>query len=378
MIYIPHGWLIAAFAAAMLWKASQYRRNKDVALLAVVGAFFFLASGYAFGEYVQDRSDPWLLTAMGYEFVGTVLLIGSKVCIVAFFVLASRRTAQTRKILLALGIPLVASIVVLAVCAVVAGPDAKPYGFADPAVVGFNLGEKVITLPTGMLIVFYCFAYLRLLSGTPAHGIMLAAIGAVLMLAATVTFTVQLGYYAASARPPRALVVLGRWEVYLGQLIFLLGVSWYGLVMRIRAVVLGLGALRDVLLLWRLWRFAVGVITRFLPERRMPGFRVREPLAAIMERRQAMMVDIRDALMLLSPQIDPTSTATVSGYARELQRVAAANHERPVLYGEPHRAAVDKADTFDADRKLLVALAADLGENMVRVRRNWVRLTAKV
>ncbi|MCC3332573.1 hypothetical protein [Nocardia abscessus] len=378
MIYIPHGWLIAAFAAAMLWKASQYRRNKDVALLAVVGAFFFLASGYAFGEYVQDRSDPWLLTAMGYEFVGTVLLIGSKVCVVAFFVLASRRTAQTRKILLALGIPLVASIVVLAVCAVVAGPDAKPYGFADPAVVGFNLGEKVITLPTGMLIVFYCFAYLRLLSGTPAHGIMLAAIGAVLMLAATVTFTVQLGYYAASARPPRALVVLGRWEVYLGQLIFLLGVSWYGLVMRIRAVVLGLGALRDVLLLWRLWRFAVGVITRFLPERRMPGFRVREPLAAIMERRQAMMVDIRDALMLLSPQIDPRSTATVSGYARELQRVAAANHERPVLYGEPHRAAVDKADTFDADRKLLVALAADLGENMVRVRRNWVRPTAKV
>jgi hypothetical protein len=378
VIYIPHGWLIAAFAAAMLWKASQYRRNKDVALLAVVGAFFFLASGYAFGEYVQDRSDPWLLTAMGYEFVGTVLLIGSKVCIVAFFVLASRRTAQTRKILLALGIPLVASIVVLAVCAVVAGPDAKPYGFADPAVVGFNLGEKVITVPTGMLIVFYCLAYLRLLSGTPAHGIMLAAIGAVLMLAATVTFTVQLGYYAASARPPRALVVLGRWEVYLGQLIFLLGVSWYGLVMRIRAVVLGLGALRDVLLLWRLWRFAVGVITRFLPERRMPGFRVREPLAAIMERRQAMMVDIRDALMLLSPQIDPTSTATVSGYARELQRVAAANRERPVLYGEPHRAAVDKADTFDADRKLLVALAADLGENMVRVRRNWVRPTAKV
>ncbi|MBF6228370.1 hypothetical protein IU470_25075 [Nocardia abscessus] len=378
MIYIPHGWLIAAFAVAMLWKASQYRRSKDVALLAVVGAFFFLASGYAFGEYVQDRSDPWLLTAMGYEFVGTVLLIGSKVCIVAFFVLASRRTAQTRKILVALGIPLVASIVVLAVCAVVAGPDAKPYGFADPAVVGFNLGEKVITLPTGMLIVFYCFAYLRLLSGTPAHGIMLAAIGAVLMLAATVTFTVQLGYYAASARPPRALVVLGRWEVYLGQLIFLLGVSWYGLVMRIRAVVLGLGALRDVLLLWRLWRFAVGVIARFLPERRTPGFRVREPLAAIMERRQAMMVDIRDALMLLSPQIDPTSTATVSGYARELQRVAAANRERPVLYGEPHRAAVDKADTFDADRKLLVALAADLGENMVRVRRNWVRPTAKV
>ncbi|WP_280240505.1 hypothetical protein [Nocardia abscessus] len=378
MIYIPHGWLIAAFAAAMLWKASQYRRSKDVALLAVVGAFFFLASGYAFGEYVQDRSDPWLLTAMGYEFVGTVLLIGSKVCIVAFFVLASRRTAQTRKILVALGIPLVASIVVLAVCAVVAGPDAKPYGFADPAVVGFNLGEKVITLPTGMLIVFYCFAYLRLLSGTPAHGIMLAAIGAVLMFAATVTFTVQLGYYAASARPPRALIVLGRWEVYLGQLIFLLGVSWYGLVMRIRAVVLGLGALRDVLLLWRLWRFAVGVITRFLPERRMPGFRIREPLAAIMERRQAMMVDIRDALMLLSPQIDPTSTATVSGYARELQRVAAANRERPVLYGEPHRAAVDKADTFDADRKLLVALAADLGENMVRVRRNWVRPTAKV
>lgn len=378
MIYIPHGWLIAAFAAAMLWKASQYRRNKDVALLAVVGAFFFLASGYAFGEYVQDRSDPWLLTAMGYEFVGTVLLIGSKVCVVAFFVLAARHTAQTRRILLALGIPLVASIVVLAVCAVVAGPDAKPYGFADPAVVGFNLGEKVITVPTGMLIVFYCFAYLRLLSGTPAHGIMLAAIGAVLMLAATVTFTVQLGYYAVSARPPRALVVLGRWEVYLGQLIFLLGVSWYGLVMRIRAVVLGLGALRDVLLLWRLWRFAVGVITRFLPERRMPGFRVREPLAAIMERRQAMMVDIRDALMLLSPQIDPTSTATVSGYARELQRVAAANRERPVLYGEPHRAAVDQADTFDADRKLLVALAADLGENMVRVRRNWVRPTAKV
>ncbi|UGT68543.1 hypothetical protein LTT66_36375 [Nocardia gipuzkoensis] len=378
MIYIPHGWLIAAFAAAMLWKASQYRRNKDVALLAVVGAFFFLASGYAFGEYVQDRSDPWLLTAMGYEFVGTVLLIGSKVCVVAFFVLAARHTAQTRRILLALGIPLVASIVVLAVCAVVAGPDAKPYGFADPAVVGFNLGEKVITVPTGMLIVFYCFAYLRLLSGTPAHGIMLAAIGAVLMLAATVTFTVQLGYYAVSARPPRALVVLGRWEVYLGQLIFLLGVSWYGLVMRIRAVVLGLGALRDVLLLWRLWRFAVGVITRFLPERRMPGFRVREPLAAIMERRQAMMVDIRDALMLLSPQIDPTSTATVSGYARELQRVAAANRERPVLYGEPRRAAVDQADTFDADRKLLVALAADLGENMVRVRRNWVRPTAKV
>ncbi|MGK8506287.1 hypothetical protein [Nocardia asiatica] len=374
MIYIPHGWLIAAFTAAMIWKASQYRRNQDVALLAVVGAFFFLASGYAFGEYVQDRSDPWLLTAMGYEFVGTVLLIGSKVCIVAFFVLASRRTAQTKKIMAALGIPLVASIIVLAVCAVVAGPDAKPYGFTDPAVVGFNLGEKVITLPAGMLIVFYCFAYLRLLSGTPAHGIMLAAIGAVLMLAATVTFTVQLGYYAASARPPRALVALGRWEVYLGQFVFLLGVSWYGLVMRIRAVVVGLGALRDVLLLWRLWRFAVGVIIRFLPERRMPGFRARQPLAAVMEWRQAMMVDIRDALMLLSPQIDPTSTATVSGYARELERVAAANRERPVLYGEPHRAAVDTADTFDADRKLLVALGGD----MIRVRRRWVRPAVRV
>ncbi|WP_174190172.1 hypothetical protein [Nocardia barduliensis] len=378
MIYIPHGWLIAAFTVAMLWKASQYRRNKDVALLAVVGAFFFLASGYAFGEYVQDRSDPWLLTAMGYEFVGTVLLIGSKVCVVAFFVLASRHTAQTKKIMAALGIPLVASIIVLAVCAVVAGPDAQPYGFTDPAVVGFNLGEKVITLPIGMLIVFYCFAYLRLLSGTPAHGMMLAAVGAVLMLAATVTFTVQLGYYAASTRPPRALVVLGRWEVYLGQFIFLLGVSWYGLVMRIRAVIAGLGALRDVLLLWRLWRFAVGVITRFLPERRMPGFRARQPLAAVMEWRQAMMVDIRDALMLLSPQIDPRSTATVSGYARELQRVAAANRERPVLYGEPHRAAVDTADTFDADRKLLVALAARLGGDVIRVRRQWVRPTVKV
>uniref|UniRef100_UPI0024542FD1 hypothetical protein n=1 Tax=Nocardia asiatica TaxID=209252 RepID=UPI0024542FD1 len=44
-----------------------------------------------------------------------------------------------------------------------------PYGFSDPAVVGFNLGEKVITLPAGLLIVFYCFAYFRLLSGTPAH-----------------------------------------------------------------------------------------------------------------------------------------------------------------------------------------------------------------
>ncbi|MFE7746497.1 hypothetical protein [Nocardia sp. NPDC057455] len=378
MIYIPHGWLIAAFTAAMIWKASQYRRNRDVALLAVVGAFFFLATGYAFGEYVQDRSDPWLLTAMGYEFVGTVVLMASKVCIVAFFVLASRRSAQTRKILIALSIPFVGSVIVMAACAVAAGSDGKPYGFADPAVVGFSLGEKVMTLPTGMLIVFYCFAYLRLLSGTPAHGIVLAAIGAVLMLAATVTFTIQLGHYAVSARPPRSLVVLGRWEVYLGQLVFLLGVSWYGLVMRIRAVVVGLGALRDVLLLWRLWRFAVGVITRFLPERRMPAFRVRQPLAAVMEWRQTMMVDIRDALMLLSPQIDPASTATVSGYARELQRVAAANRERPVLYGEPHRAAVDQADTFDADRKLLVALAAGLGENMVRVRRQWAPPTAKV
>ncbi|BDU00748.1 MULTISPECIES: hypothetical protein [Nocardia] len=378
MIYIPHGWLIAAFTVAMIWKANQYRRNKDVALLAVVGAFFFLASGYSFGEYVQDRSDPWLLTAMEYEFIGTVLLVGGKVCIVAFFVLAARHTAQTKKILIAIAVPLLASIAVLAVCAVAAGPDAKPYGFTDPAVIGFSLGEKVITVPIGVLIVFYCVAYLRLLSGTPAHGIMLAVIGAVLMLAATVAFTIQLGYYAASAKPPRALVVLGRWEVYLGQFIFLLGVSWYGLVMRIRAVVVGLGALRDVLLLWRLWRFAVGVITRFLPERPNPGFRLRQPLAAVLERRQAMMVDIRDALMLLSPQVDPTSTATLSGYARELQRVATANRERPVLYGEPHRAAVDKADTFDADRKLLVALAASLGEDMIRVRRRWFRPAAKV
>lgn len=158
----------------------------------------------------------------------------------------------------------------------------------------------------------------------------------------------------------RAIVALGRWQVYIGQFVFILGVSWYGLVMRTRAIAAGLGALADIILLRRLWIVAAAVIARFLPVRRLPGFRTWQPLSSLLERPQAMMVDIRDALLLLGPQVDPAAATTVLGYARELRRVAAANFDRPVLYGEPVRAAVDTADTFDSDRKLLVTLAAHL------------------
>jgi len=366
VIYIPHEFLIVVFAFCFLWKYWQYRYSRDPALLAVVGAFLFLATGYAMGEYAEMDAGPRLVSAMTWEFAGTVLLMGAKCCIAAFFVLASRRVEKIRRIFYWACVPLVAAVSVLAFSTVLAGPQAVPYGFGDPAVVAFYVGEKIFTVPIGAMIVYYCIAYRRLLSGTPAFGISLAVVGAALMLAATTTFAVQLGYYAASGRPPRLLVITGRWEIYVGQLVFVLGVSWYGLIMRLRTGLTFFGALMDLYLLRSLWRLSSKVLAEFLPGRRMPVFRMRQPVTSVIERRQFAMVDIRDALMLLSPQCDPALTSTVGSYAGEIRRVAANNVSRPVLYGEPTRAGIDRAETFDADRKLLVALATALGEDTFR------------
>ncbi|MFI5782600.1 hypothetical protein [Nocardia sp. NPDC051570] len=357
--------LIVIFSFVAIWKAQQYRRNADPALLAVVGAFACEAIGLAFGDYARKSHATWLLHPMGYELIGQIVLFWCKYLTAAFFVFASQHGKVVKRVLAVSLIPMGISTVLLVVLSFAASPSARPHGFSDPAAVNAFFAEKVFLLPIDLIIVWYAVAYLRLLSGTAARGIAAATLGAALIFVAEATFTVELFYYANASRPPRPLVVAGRWEIYTGQFLFIIGISWYGFVMRVRDLLTALAAVRDIVRLHWLWKMASATLTQFLPPRIPPRIDARRPLASVLERRQAMMVDIRDALMLLSPQIDPSRAATVAGYTSEILRVAAANQERPVLYGTAVRAPADRASSFDGDRRLLKAVGRYLNHRAV-------------
>ncbi|NQE93828.1 hypothetical protein [Nocardia terpenica] len=367
MIYIPHPVLIAIFMVAAIWKNRQYRNNSDPALLAVIGAFLCDAIGLAFGDYAKGSAAPWLLHRMDYEFIGVVVLLFYKYFTAAFFLIASQRREVVKRVLAISLIPMAVSVVLLLAADLKTHPTSRPYGFADPAVVDFNFAEKIFLLPIDLVTIWYAVAYLRLLSGTAARGIVIAAIGLALSFVAETTFTVELFYYAQSNRPPHGLIAAGRWEVYIGQLMFIVGISWYGIVMRIRDLLTGLAAVRDIVRLHWLWKIASATLVQFLPPRISPRFDALRPLTSVLERRQAMMVDIRDALMLLSPQIDPNRATTVADYTSEILRVAVANQKRPVLYGTAVRAAADSANSFDGDRRLLSAVGRYLNQRALRV-----------
>jgi hypothetical protein len=347
-----------------LWKAAQLSRSPQrISLRWVVACFALSAVAFAVEPSagagveggVTGAGPIWLM------WLGEALLLSMLYCLICVFVYSAGqgRSARTRAVRQA--VPLVATLVIMAVLAATVSPALRPVAYPRATLDLFRLVANAYIVYGIVICIVWMRRYARLAQRWLAWGLTVASVGlAVIGLGSAL---IAVAMVIRLVRPDtQASLVLPPPVVLLGNLVFLAGIVAPGARVRWAAGRVWWRHLRDYHRLRPLWT----MLHRAFPEdalSRVPASAWRDTLSlrTVNRRFYRRVIECRDGLVRASGRLtgdgDPADPAALAAWLRR------ALNDDPTGVDEvlaAHPVAIPADGGLDADVRELVAVSREL------------------
>jgi hypothetical protein len=345
LLYLLLGWKLIHLA----------RAPRNVPLRCVAVCLACAAAGFALGLPVASVTSPagrWLV------FADFSLVLATSCALDCFFLFSLLSGPAARQRAVRRGFTLAAAVTMMAVAVAMTAPRASIRDLAVPAVAVFYLVFEVAN--GGFLADAWRWTRRGIAGADPvlARGLRVTSAGLVLMLAALIPLaTVVIVRWARLPSPP-ALMTAGELIAIPGILVFLVGVTYPGAVMRVSAMRMWGRHRRLYRQLAPLW----SELHRAFPEdalTRVPSSAWRDAVSlwGVHRRYYRRVIECRDGLVRVSPRLG-TSTGREPLADRLLAALQTTTTAAPA---EAVAVAVPATAGLDADAQELAVLARQVG-----------------
>jgi hypothetical protein len=346
VLYLLLGWKLIHLA----------RAPRNVPLRCVVACLACAAAAFVVGSPAAGPVSPvgrWLV------FADFSLILATACALDCFFLFSLLDPSAARQRAVRRAFALTIAVTVMAVAVAMIAPRAGIRDLSAPAVAVFYLAFEIAN--AGFLADAWRWTRLGRRGAAPtlARGLRVTSAGLVLMVAALVPLAAANILLVARLPSPPAIITVGWLTAICGILVFLAGVSYPGLVMRLSAVRMWGRHRRLYRQLAPLWT----ELHRAFPEdalTRVPSSAWRDAVSpwGVHRRYYRRVIECRDGLVRISPQL------RTSGGAQPLaEQVLAALRTIPSPRNAPAEAsavAVPAAPGLDADAQELAILARQI------------------
>lgn len=351
---------------AMLWKLTQLAQAPwDVPLRWVTICLLCAGAAYPFGvaaghvALTQLSAGPML-----FMWAQEVFLLGLVYALVCVFLFSGLDSTRARAQALRQALPLIATLTALTLVALAAPSGVAPAEYPISVVSMFFLVADVYVV-YGLVVVFrWTREYGRGAGQRLARGLMVTSLGLAAMAMATLLLIVAVITRWASGHVPVILTTATILLLLPGILLFIGGVSYPGIAMRLAALPIWFEhrtAYRRMAPLWTELHaaFPEDALVR-VP---LSPWRDALTLRAVHRRYYRRVIECRDGLVRLSPYLghlrgtSAFDTSVVADHLRQALRARAANEQAP---SRAVPIAIPTSAGIDADVRELVALSRAL------------------
>ncbi|GGM81739.1 hypothetical protein GCM10012275_60440 [Longimycelium tulufanense] len=355
--------------SALVWKLYQLgRAPREVPLRIVVLCLTFGGLAYPLEALLgpavvsQTQAGPMLL--MWAHRLVLMPLIYSLIC---FFLFTTLNPARARRRALREAVPLAATLATLTVLALLVPTGVDPADYPLTLVATFFLVGDAYTVYGFTMTWRWTRRYAHGARPRLRTGLAITGVGLAAMIVATVLLMVIVTFRWAGTTPPSAVVVAQKLLLVPGIIVFIIGVSYPGAMMRAAAVRLWWRHLRTYHRLRPLWTllheaFPDDALTRA----RVPRTRLRDvvSLSEVNFRWYRRVIECRDGLVRISPHV------TALRPAGDLERPPRPAEQAALLHAAlrarrdghpasptPAPIALPERDDLEADVRALLALS---------------------
>ncbi|HVK19994.1 MAG TPA: MAB_1171c family putative transporter [Actinokineospora sp.] len=351
-----------ALYGALAWKVYQLARAPwDVALRFVTLCLACAGAAYPFGIAAGHVAMTQMMAGpMVFMWAQEVFLIGLIYMLICFFLFSALDARSARRRARRQAIPLVATLLALTGVALAAPRGTAPADYPISVVSMFFLVADTYVVYGFVVAYRWTLRYAGRAGPRLARGLRLTSAGIAAMALATAILMVAVGIRWITGDPPNALTASSALVLVVGILLFIIGVSYPGVAMRIAAVPIWFDHLRAYRRMRALW----SALHAAFPQDAL----VRVPVGpwclaltpqGVHRRYYRRVIECRDGLVRLSPYLNNV-TDEPSALAGDVLLALDAHANRVAVPPVAKPIAMPDRDGLDADVRELVQLSKAL------------------
>ncbi|MBP2476193.1 hypothetical protein JOF53_005065 [Crossiella equi] len=348
---------------ALGWKLYQFSRApRDLSLRIVTACLVAAGFAYPLGLLAGSTAEPTIAVIV-YSWAQYSLLMVVIYTLVLFFLFSALPRPLAKRQAYGQAVPLLAGLIGLA--AVTFGTSESPGQYSIATVAGFYLfADAYLAYGVGVAL-WWTRRYARGATGRLRRGLLITSIGEVLMIAAAAGTCLTVAIMWAGVEMPEWTRTLSTFILFPGILLFIIGVSYPGVLMRLAALRVWWQHLRVYHQLRPLWT----TLHEAFPQDALSRGPVRAAwrdvlsLRGVHRRYYRRVIECRDGLVRISPYLAHVRSgagAESLTLAESLRAGLRAHAEGVEVTSQAVALALPDSDDLDDDVRELLALASEL------------------
>ncbi|WHT18874.1 hypothetical protein N8J89_38200 [Crossiella sp. CA-258035] len=347
---------------ALIWKLYQFSRAPHDRSLRIV-TVCLVAAGFAYplGLLAGSTAEPTIQVVF-YSWAQYSLLMTVIYTLVLFFLFTALPPARARVRAWWQAVPLVVCLIGLAAVTFAAPADPGPGGYPIATVAGFYLFADAYLAYGVAVALRWTRRYARGATGRLRTGLLITSIGEVLLIMAAGGTCVTVALMWAGVPMPDWTRTLSTLILFPGILLFIIGVSYPGMLMRLAALRVWWQHLRVYHQLRPLWT----TLHRAFPQDSLTRGPVRPvwdvlSLRGVHRRYYRRVIECRDGLVRISPYLAHVRAEQEAlSLAEALRAGLRAHAEGTEVAPQAMSLALPEGDGLDDDVRELLALSTEL------------------